>query len=82
MGLSSPVAPTEDPAQEVVIYEETYPYPAEYQPNDYYPQHYNYQYHQQPGTKADRAEDRIFFTGGFGILVSEVAPTTKQCSAG
>jgi len=69
-GLSSPIAPTEDPAQEVVIYEETYPYPAaEYQPNDYYPQHYNYQYHQQPGgTKADRAEDRIFFTGGFGIL--------------
>ena len=76
--------PTEDPAQEVVIYEETYPYPAaaEYQPNDYYPQHYNYQYHQQPGgTKADRAEDRIFFTGGFGVLVSGFAPTARQCSA-
>ena len=63
---------TEDPTQEVVIYEETYPYPAEYQPTDYYPQHYNYQYHQRPGTQVDRqdAQDRVFL-GGLGILVSD-----------
>ena len=63
----------EDPtSQEVVIYEETYPYPAEYQPTDYYPQHYNYQYHQRPGTQVDRqdAQDRVFL-GGLGILVSD-----------
>ena len=63
---------TEDPTQEVVIYEETYPYPAEYQPQDYYPQHYNYQYHPQKGTEVDRNDNRrVFFASGFGILVSD-----------
>ena len=67
--LSDTFQQTEDPTQEVVIYEETYPYPAEYQPTDYYPQHYNHQYHQPSGTQT-RAEDRVFFASGLGVLVS------------
>ena len=66
---------TEDPTQEVVIYEETYPYPAEYdQQQDYYPQHYNYQYQQRPGTNPnDRTDNRRVFFGGaaLSVLVSD-----------
>jgi len=62
---------TEDPTQEVVIYEETYPYPAEYdQQQDYYPQHYNYQYQQRPGTNPnDRTDNRRVFFGGAALSV-------------
>jgi len=75
---------TEDPTQEVVIYEETYPYPAEYdQPQDYYPQHYNHQYQQRPGTNPnDRTDNRRVFFGGAALSVLDPhalqAPVTSS----
>ena len=67
-------AAVDEPSHEVVIYEETYPYnPAEYlepgtSSQDYYPQHYNYQYQPQE-TRVDRNDNRRVFLGGLGVSV-------------